>query len=254
MKDVFSNDLEREYGAMFEKLIRYITRLYAKEFLQEYETSLRENTDWFSGEFSQRLKKIRERIKSNINFSRTVSAMKSVFEAADRKVMKILQSQAKKAKVVLPEIAFRPSENLKLAIKENVSLISSISEIHQDLIEKAVHRAVAGGANYAEIISEIRAQTNKSIAYARFVAADQLAKTYAAINAERQARAGVPGYIWIAKNDYKTRPSHRQAAGRYYDWAKEAPNDLRPRDKNGKILHPGQDYRCRCIALPSWGD
>lgn len=255
MKDYSSNDLEREYGAMFEKLLRYITRLYIREFMPKPEDEKRENAiDWFGGNFSEQLKQIRERVKNNVNLKKTISAMKTVFENADKKVIRILKTQATKQKVILPEIAFRPSQALQNAIKENAALISTIADKHKELIEQAVHRAVAGGANYLEIIEEIKAQTDKSIAYARFVAADQLAKTYGAINMERQLRAGVKGYIWIAKNDRKTRPTHRQAANRFYEWDKEYPNDPRPRDKNGKILHPSQDYRCRCIALPSWGE
>jgi SPP1 gp7 family putative phage head morphogenesis protein len=178
--------------------------------------------------------------------------MQAVFERVDSAIVKDLKKTYDRRKFTVPKVLFKKTPGLAAAIAENVDLIKAIVAKQADLLEKAVADALRKGSDFKTIQEAVMAQSDKGVAYAKFVAADQVAKAYAAINRERQASAGIPGYIWSATNDAKTRPTHRLPSGRFFLWNQTMPNDTRPRDKSGKILHPGEDYRCRCGAIPAF--
>lgn len=85
---------------------------------------------------------------------------------------------------------------------------------------------------------------------AELIARDQTLKTNAAINGARQTAAGVSRYIWSTSLDERVRgnpdgawpdadPSHYELEGKIFSW-----------DDPPEPGHPGEDYQCRCIALP----
>ena len=48
-----------------------------------------------------------------------------------------------------------------------------------------------------------------------------------------------PQYVWETRGDSKVRLSHRRNEGKIFRWDTPPPTG-----------HPGQDYNCRCLALP----
>jgi hypothetical protein len=46
-------------------------------------------------------------------------------------------------------------------------------------------------------------------------------------------------YVWETRGDAKVRLSHRRNEGKIFRWDTPPPTG-----------HPGQDYNCRCLALP----
>ncbi len=69
-----------------------------------------------------------------------------------------------------------------------------------------------------------------------------------------QTEAGVDEYIWWAVMDSRTRDSHRFFHGKKFKWdtPPEAWYMTKSRGKvyTGKYFHPGEDYGCRCRAIP----
>jgi SPP1 gp7 family putative phage head morphogenesis protein len=247
-------DLETEYSALFEKFIQNLTRQYlaeVSEIMVEERSNMRQNKFSMTS-FADRLKKMRESIQKKPAYKNIFKAMESVFESVDNRVIRGIKQAYSRREFPIPEVLRSKSANLKQAISENVELISGIVGKQSELLEKAVLTAVMKGSDYNTIKRAVMKQSQKGEAYAKFVAADQVAKAQAAINTERQAAAGIPGYIWDSMNDAKTRHTHRLPHGRFFLWNKTMPNDLRPRDKNGKILNPGEDYYCRCGAIPAF--
>lgn len=62
-------------------------------------------------------------------------------------------------------------------------------------------------------------------------------------SAEREY-AGVSKYEWSGVMDRRERKSHRELEGKIISW------DNPPDVGNGRKCHPGQDYQCRCCAIP----
>lgn len=70
-------------------------------------------------------------------------------------------------------------------------------------------------------------------------------KANAKLNEDRQKEAGVERYIWSAGADDRVRPMHRDLDGKTFRW-----DDPPITNPQGDRNHPGQDYQCRCGAIP----
>lgn len=251
-------DLETQYSVIFAKFVSAIGKEYLallREAMAEegYNDPARRNGMNMKN-FSDRIAEIRKKMKGKKLFKNIFSAMESVFTTIDRRAVKGIEKayQLRKFPFSREAVLANVPSGLKDAIAENVELIKGIVDKQSQLLERAVLEAVKGGSSYKAVQKAVEAQTDKGKSYAKFVAADQVAKAYGAINQQRQETAGIPGYIWQSMNDSKTRHTHRRPSGKFFLWGKTMPNDTRPRDKNGKILNPGEDYRCRCEAIPAF--
>ena len=178
--------------------------------------------------------------------------MNSVFKRVDKNIIKNIKKEFKQKEFLIPEQSLDiDSEMLDEAIKKNVELIVSIQEKQTDNLEAAVLSAVTGGSNFKTVVEEVEKQAKRGKAFAEMVARDQVAKTYAAVNEERSKQTGFTGYEWIATNDGKTRPTHAALHGTFQDWSKPPliKGEGKTPDRN---LHPGEDFNCRCIAVPAF--
>ena len=63
-------------------------------------------------------------------------------------------------------------------------------------------------------------------------------------NQERQREIGVKRYTWRTKRDPRVRPGHARLDDTVQRWSKK------PYVGSGRYAHPGEDYNCRCIAIP----
>ncbi len=74
---------------------------------------------------------------------------------------------------------------------------------------------------------------------AELIARDQTLKLNAAINQAHQRSVGVDSYVWSTSGDERVRDSHAELDGQTFRW------DAPPEPGN-----PGEDFQCRCVALP----
>lgn len=61
---------------------------------------------------------------------------------------------------------------------------------------------------------------------------------------------GVSKYEWSTSRDVRVRPDHRALNGQIFDW--EHPPIVNK--QTGKRANPGEDYNCRCLAVPVLSD
>jgi hypothetical protein len=77
--------------------------------------------------------------------------------------------------------------------------------------------------------------------------------TFAQMNQAVQVQAGVTGYYWKAHHDDRVREAHEAVdnmdAEEPYSW--DDPPLKAEDSSNGEDCHPGDDYNCRCIAVPA---
>lgn len=82
--------------------------------------------------------------------------------------------------------------------------------------------------------------------HAQFIARDQIAKLNGKITEATHKAAGITSYKWRASRDQRTRPDHRALDGTIQRWDTPPVVDQR----TGRLGHPGDDFQCRCVAIP----
>ena len=83
------------------------------------------------------------------------------------------------------------------------------------------------------------------------IAVDQTGRLYGAITKRYHEQSGVSFYKWQSRNDSKVRTEHKANNGKYFYWNNNVGGEV-----NGVTIHPtpkfapGEDYSCRCSAMP----
>ncbi len=137
-------------------------------------------------------------------------------------------------------------EQLRLWADENASLISTLPEEVLGEMQAIVENGFLNGRSNRDIVKDIQERFNVSRNKARFYAIDQLAKLNASITQQQQTECGVEEYIWSSSKDQRVRERHAKLDGTKHRWDTPPIVD----EKTGRRAHPGEDYRCRCVALP----
>lgn len=129
-------------------------------------------------------------------------------------------------------------------VSDNVDLIKTIPHNSLEKMKDIVYSAYMRGETTTNIVKEIQRQYGMDKRHARLIARDQTAKLNAAITKKQQKDAGVNRYEWSDSNDNRVRSSHHRLNGHIFSW------DDPPETDKGRRCHPGEDYQCRCCALP----
>lgn len=152
--------------------------------------------------------------------------------------------------VVGPSITDTWQENfLTLCRSANDDLKRKVSAIISD--------AVMNGNNIADTARQIdEAVGHYSYSKAMTIARTETGKLNMAISKAQMEEAGIDKYEWSCMMDERSRPSHEKMDGKICIWSN--PNVVyniktkktEPRPQSAVHLHPGDDYNCRCVALP----
>ena len=118
------------------------------------------------------------------------------------------------------------------------SLLASVS--------RSVEAAHARGTRVEVLARELVERFGVSDSRAALIARDQILKLNGRITEARQTAAGVTQYEWITSRDERVRAGHEALDGKVFSWDDPPVTDTR----TGAANHPGQDYQCRCIAMP----
>lgn len=133
--------------------------------------------------------------------------------------------------------------------RDNVALITSIADRLLDDVFRTVTESVIHGTRVETLAREIRERYSVSDSRARLIARDQTLKANASLTQERHKEAGVSRYVWSSSRDERVRPIHALLDGFVFDWS-----DPPITAEDGSTNHPGEDYQCRCIAIPVLDD
>lgn len=109
------------------------------------------------------------------------------------------------------------------------------------------------GTSFSEIrrlVNEKFGKAKRASAAAARDAVSTLSSKYAKLH---QTDAGCTQYIWSTQRDSRVRECHQSFEGKIFSW--EYPPEMWYRTKegivfSGKYCHPGEDYGCRCVAIP----
>ncbi len=81
---------------------------------------------------------------------------------------------------------------------------------------------------------------------AKFLARQETSLLMTQIRQERYKDAGITKYKWSTSSDERVRPDHKLLEGTIQTWD----NPPIVNRQNGSRAHPGQDFNCRCVAIP----
>ena len=139
-------------------------------------------------------------------------------------------------------------------VAENISKIKtmpgqSLAELERIIIEGYKH-----GKTITTIQKEISGQYNMDKHKAQMLARDQLSTLNSQLTKMQQTDAGVKRYKWSSSKDSRVRDSHRMFDGKIFSWD-DPPEGWYMTKGRGKVMtgrrcHPGEDYCCRCVAIP----
>ena len=140
-------------------------------------------------------------------------------------------------------------EVLQATIKENVSLITKMSQQHLKEIEGIVMRSVQMGGDVGYVVKQMQDRYGMTRRRARLIALDQNSKATAAIVRVRQHEVGIKQAQWLHSHAGKVpRPTHVAMDRKKYDvvkgmWDKDAEGKGK-----GAWVHPGELINCRCVS------
>jgi SPP1 gp7 family putative phage head morphogenesis protein len=170
----------------------------------------------------------------------------SIFEV-DRQIRKTLRKitvsptlddQARK------RIADEWSQNLKLWVK-------NFADEEVLRLRQTVEKHVFTGNRYDRLRKEIQKSFGVTENKAKFLARQETSLLMAKLKETRYEAAGVTEYKWacvVGSPLHPVRPSHKILEGKIFSWSNPpittAPGE--PARRN----NPGQDYNCRCFAIP----
>jgi SPP1 gp7 family putative phage head morphogenesis protein len=124
--------------------------------------------------------------------------------------------------------------------KENLNLITNMSQNRIAGIRGIVQRAVTSGTRASSIVEQVSKSLDVGKGRAKTIARDQVSKLNANLTQVRQRNSGVEEYEWSTSRDERVRPTHRANEGKRFKWSE-------PPAETG---HPSHDINCRCVALP----
>lgn len=135
-------------------------------------------------------------------------------------------------------------EQMEQWISDNVDLIKTIPSDSLDKMKEIVLDGYTKGSDTKSMIKRVMEEYGKSKRKAKFIARDQTAKLNGNIARAQQQDAGITQYMWSTSGDERVRPSHAALDGKVFDWANP------PTNSDGRTCHPGEDFNCRCCAIP----
>lgn len=135
-------------------------------------------------------------------------------------------------------LAVRWSNNLKLYIKKWTD--QEILKLRQQ-----VQRNSFVGHRSENLIKTIIDSYGVSKRKAKFLARQETSLLMSNMRQQRYEDAGITKYKWSTSHDERVRKRHVELDGKTFFWSQ--PPIV---DQKGNRAHPGQDFNCRCVAIP----
>lgn len=167
--------------------------------------------------------------------------LREAFTMLDRKSADEARVNGIPVSSVVPNAHVRQAEWLRT----NTDLIRAEADLRRR-VERVLADPLNEGRSVADISKMLQEQASYSQSRAELTARDQTLKAYAQIQQARQTAAGITRYVWTTALDERVRPDHADLDGTVQAWDDPPVVDQR----TGRRGHPGEDFQCRCTAVP----
>lgn len=237
----------RSYGAVWDHKAKGY-RLPKSKLPREVKTAV----DLGLSRFQARMERLRERLRKILpeKIAESVNAT-PLFDSALFRVDRQLR-ETTKAFAVLPELSASQRERLSAEWSENLDLWIkdwSASEILK--LRKDVERLVRTGARQETLVKLIQKSYGVASGKAKFLARQETNLLLTKFKETRYQDAGIREYTWrcvVGSPAHPVRPSHKALDGRTFRF--DQPPVTTAPGQPARRNNPGQDYNCRCYAVP----
>lgn len=141
-------------------------------------------------------------------------------------------------------------QQLEMFTEDNTRLITSLAQEHLDQVGGIVMRAARTGQRVESLADELQTRFGVTESKAELLARDQVGKLNGELTQLRQQSVGITEYEWSTSRDERVRSRHAELEGTSHGWNDPPVVD----ERTGRRAHPGQDFQCRCTALPKVDD
>lgn len=121
----------------------------------------------------------------------------------------------------------------------NAALVKNIADTAVTQLGPIIQDGLLNGTSTKNMAKAITERFGVAESRATFLARDQTATLNAQVSSVRMQSAGITKYEWSTSKDERVRPEHAARDGKVYEWSS-------PPDGG----NPGEDYNCRCVAIP----
>jgi SPP1 gp7 family putative phage head morphogenesis protein len=144
---------------------------------------------------------------------------------------------------VTPPTDPEASKNFTMTVEE---AIRGFSARETRAISKLIKKAAENDWPAGDLEIALRGRAAMGEDRAKMMARQGMAIAATELKAAMYISAGLPKYRWKTKGDGKVRSDHEILDGEIFDWS----NPPLVNHATGLHAHPGQDWNCRCEAVP----
>lgn len=130
--------------------------------------------------------------------------------------------------------------HIERARDRNIQLVEKAHRAYSESVRDIVGDPNNFGLQVDELKALLLERGDVSESRAELIARDQTLKLNGEITQVRQQAAGVNSYVWSTSLDERVRDEHAELEGEVFSW-----------DSPPEPGHPGQDFQCRCVAIPA---
>lgn len=163
-----------------------------------------------------------------------------------------LQKQLVKTAKEIEDLVITPvPESLKIEIADSTTQaidynIKGFTQAEIEKLRELVQANMATGARVDRLARIIETQFGVSKRRAAFIAENETSLAVAKFREARYKDIGVSSYIWSTSHDERVRHDHQLLEGKTFSWGEPPVVD----QATGRRGHPGEDFNCRCVAIP----
>lgn len=205
-----------------------------------------------SASFAQKLRSVDERLAKILGENSENSVrFEDLFDKTIFQVDKEFRRNVRGISLT-PELTDYQAKKISTEWQNNLDLW--IQDFKAEQIQKLrteVRQAVMAGNRYGSLIGSIQKSYEVSANKAKFLARQETKLMTTKYQESRYLEAGIPEYQWTCVTGtvaHPVRPWHKKLDGSHQRWDKP-PVTTEPGQPERKN-NPGQDYNCRCYAIP----
>lgn len=133
----------------------------------------------------------------------------------------------------------RVNATIQAARQKNVVLVAKANRAYAQSVREIFDDPESYGLSVRELTQKLLEKGDVWASRAELIARDQTLKLNSAVTKDRHQSAGISQYTWSTSLDDRVRPEHAELEGTVQSW--DVPPDPG---------HPGEDFQCRCVAIP----
>ena len=145
------------------------------------------------------------------------------------------------------EMSAAVAEKIKEDYTQNLNLyIKKWTDEATVRLRHQVQENAAGGYRAKAMLSAIQEEYGVSERKAKFLARQETSLLVSKYREQSYKESGVNYYKWSTSGDQRVRPDHKRLNNRIFSWDEPPIVDT----ATGRRAHPGEDFGCRCVAIP----